>query len=849
MERACCKGAADSFTLPDAAEHYSPDLRIEPVHLDLQVAIDIEQRRLDVRLGVAVRARQAGARSLRLDGIDLRNLTVIWSEPGSSSYDGKSIVLTWAAPFAQAEVRRVELTYRVVAPVTGVLFSSPDLAQPDAPTFAATDHETERARYWLASVDHPSVRPTLDIRLRADARLTLLANGEAQPEELHTDGTKTAHFVQSVGCPSYLVCFAAGDFVRWDGGEFQGVPIAAFAPRPFTPEQLQRSFGRTREMLEFLTRRLGVSYPFAKYFQFAAEGIGGAMENISLVSWDDRFLLDEVLETEERWLVDLINVHEMAHSWFGDSVICRDFAHSWLKEGWATYLESCWFEASEGPDELQVDLWNHADTYFSEVDEKYRRAIVTRKYDSSFDLFDQHLYPGAACRIHMLRQLLGDQAFWAGVRDYLIGHAGRVAETDDFRRALEERSGLSLEHFFEQWFHRPGFPDLQVTFRHDAERAEGVFEIVQKQADEKTGEGAFTFELELAWANASAEVLERKRVHVSGRRTLAVISIATAPELVRVDPDGLVLHRLDFDPGSERLLRQLEAPDARGRIQAGLLLVRHAGRAGAGALRAAFEAEPSWGVRAKWSEALGKAASEAALEALLAIAEEHDNPRSLAAVFRALGKYRDPRVTDVLIARLDGGLPYRATEAAYEALGAQREAAPFDRLLAAAQQPGFGGFAQSGALRALGATRRAAALEPLMRALSPGEVPRRVRHAAAEGLGTLAATLADRPRERAIEALSDALRDPLPKVQMSAARALGHARAREAEPALEALAQRLSRQDQVRVLRVLRGLRNLEHEPARSQELDLLQERVRKLSHEVDELKARADAKQPPPSS
>src|SRR6185436_22476 len=174
-----------------------------------------------------------------------------------------------------------------------------------------------------------------------------------------------------------------------------------------------------------------------------------------------------------------------------------------------------------------------------------------------------------------------DHAFWAGVRDYLIGHAGRVAETDDFRRALEERSGLSLEHFFEQWFHRPGFPDLQVTFRHDAERAEGVFEIVQKQADEKTGEGAFTFELELAWANASAEVLERKRVHVSGRRTLAVISIATAPELVRVDPDGLVLHRLDFDPGSERLLRQLEAPDARGRIQAGLLLVRHAGRAGA----------------------------------------------------------------------------------------------------------------------------------------------------------------------------------------------------------------------------------------------------------------------------
>ena len=166
----------------------------------------------------------------------------------------------------------MSLAYRVLAPVTGVLFSSPDLAQPDAPTFAVTDHETERARYWLASVDHPSVRPTLDIRLRADPRLTLPANGEAQPEELHADGTKTAHFVQSVGCPSYLVCFAAGDFVRWDGGEFQGLPIAAFAPRPFTVEHLQRSFGRTREMLGWRPHQLGLIADLerGRYFTAAA---------------------------------------------------------------------------------------------------------------------------------------------------------------------------------------------------------------------------------------------------------------------------------------------------------------------------------------------------------------------------------------------------------------------------------------------------------------------------------------------------------------------------------------------------------------------------------------------------
>lgn len=848
MFSASTRGAAPErgFAPPGAEERYSPDLRLEPVHLDLALVVEVPGRRLDVKLGVTVRARASGVRSLALDGVDLRELRVELPSGGHSSYDGRALLLTWDQPFQSGEERQALLEYSVVDPVTGVLFSSPDAAYPDAPTLAVTDHETERARYWLASVDHPSARPTLDIHVRSDARFTLLANGALVGEEHHAGGQKTAHFRQAVGCPSYLVCFAAGDFVRWDGEPFEGVPIAAFAARPFTAEHVERSFGRTRDMLGFLTRRLGVPYPFAKYYQVAAEGIGGAMENISLVSWDDRFLLDSVLETEERQLVDVVNVHEMAHSWFGDYVVCRDFAHAWLKEGWATYLESCWLEHQEGPDALAFDLWSNADVYFAEVDEKYRRPIVTRKYDSPFDLFDGHLYPGAALRIHMLRKELGDETFWAAVRDYITENAGRAVETDDFRRALEARSGRSLERFFEQWFYRPGYPDLQITFRHNPEAREGVFEIVQKQADEKSGEGAFDFELVLelvAPTLGQVAKLEHTTVQVSGRRTLVVVALEAPPELIRIDPEGRVLMRLDFDPGLPRLMRQLEASDARGRIQAGLWLVTHCGRSGVEALRNAFEAEPYWGVRVKWAEALGKAASEAALEALLALAESHRDPKSLAPLLRALGKYRDRRAGAVLQRRLDAGLPYRATEAALEALGAQREDAPLGVLLVAAQTAGFGGHAQAGALRALGATRQAEALEPLVRALNRGVVPNKVRYAAAEGLGALAATLSDRPRERAIEALVDALRDPTPKVQLAAAQALGRAKAKSAEPALEALARRLAHQDASKVRRVMRELREAASDPGHHQELDQLQERVRKLSAQVDELEARMKAK------
>jgi HEAT repeat protein len=247
-------------------------------------------------------------------------------------------------------------------------------------------------------------------------------------------------------------------------------------------------------------------------------------------------------------------------------------------------------------------------------------------------------------------------------------------------------------------------------------------------------------------------------------------------------------------------------------------------------------------VRIKWAEALGKAASEPALLALIALAETHQDPKSLAPLLRALGKYRDPRVGAVLSRRLDAKLPYRAEEAALEALGAQREDAPLPRLIAAAERAGFGGFAQSGALRALGATRRVEALEPLARALIRGHVPNGVRYAAAEGLGALAATLSDRPRERAIETLTNALRDPLPKVQLAAAQALGRAKAKGTETALEALAKSLPRQDAAKVRRALRELREAAGEAGRPQELDQLQERLRKLSSRVDELEARQRA-------
>ena len=139
------------------------------------------------------------------------------------------------------------------------------------------------------------------------------------------------------------------------------------------------------------------------------------------------------------------------------------------------------------PAKEQYVYYDNAFAYFDEADNRYKRPIVTRHFRSSWDMYDRHLYPGGACRLHTLRCELGDEVFWAAVSDYLARYEGKVVETDDFRHVMEAHSGRSLARFFDQWFHTPGYPDLKVTFRYDADKQQGIFEVEQKQVNAARG--------------------------------------------------------------------------------------------------------------------------------------------------------------------------------------------------------------------------------------------------------------------------------------------------------------------------------------------------------------------------
>ena len=825
------------FTIAGAKPDYAPDLALEPVHVEIRLSLEIGKRRAGGGVTTTVRCNRNGARSLRLDAIGMLDVAV--NGPETWRYDGEGIDLTWDQPFAAGEERTVEVLYALEDPVSGLHFSAPDEAYPQEPFFVCSDNETERARYWLPCVDRPSVRPTYDFFLTAPSDLTILANGRHEGDEDHGD-TKTAHWRLSFPCPSYLCCFAAGRFSRHVDETVGEIPVEYYAAERIDPEWLKLTFGRTPAMLRWITQRLGVAFPFRKYVQLALPGIGGAMENISLVTWDETLVQDETLHPELGMRVDSVNVHEMAHSYFGDAVVCRHFEHSWLKESWATYIETVWREDNFGADEAHYNLHLDAAAYTTEADSKYVRPLVTRTYNASFDLFDAHLYPGGAWRLHMLRRLVGDETFWAATKDYLETYSRKVVETADFRRIMEAHSGLNLVPFFDQWIHAKGYPKLKATFKPDTEKCEAKLVVEQTQVDDKQDIGIFKLPLEVEYTDDDGA--HRVTLELDAARASTLVKLKGKCTLVRIDPDCHALFALDFNPGDDLLKAALTgAGDIRNRIRAAAELIKTGTRSNLRAVRDAMAKEPFYGVRREVATALGKSGHAAAIEPLATLLASEQDPRVQGPLADACGKLRDPRLRDALAGFLEADRAPYATMAALGALGAQRDERDIPTLESAADQDGLHKIVARGALAGLGAQR---ALKKLEGRMPYGAESLDARHFAVTAYGQGAAACDLDTRRRAAELLIDLTRDPQLRTRMQAGAALAGLGISAAIPALESLKKLESNQDLPRIERWIQRLRkgrDGEETSKLREQFEKLEEKHRKLEERIQDLEAKEE--------
>lgn len=844
------------FTDFHAIPHYRPRLPLRPSDLALDLTFSISERSVRGRATHVVLAQWEGARTLTLHAEDFSSLSASSPDDDQAqfSYDGHVVEIVFSYCFSKGQKAIVHVDYEVEDPVDGLLFSREGDGR-----FVVSDHETERARYWLPVVDHPSVRTTISFTLRTNAaeNLTALANGSFLSEDVEGDMKVTKWEMEQI-TPSYLLCVAVGRFLKADGGEHKGKKIAYYAPigarHEYTVEDLMLTFGRTKEMIEFMESKVQFDLPWPKYYQWCCGEVGGAMENSSLVSYDEWYMLDKRSAKERAHRVDSTVVHELAHTWFGDTVVCSDFCHSFLKESFATLISAEWYHYKNGNDDFQYTLARYAEVSFAETAE-YMRPIVTRTYESSWSLFDRHLYTNGAWRLHMLRVKLGDEVFWGAVSAYLHKRSWKVVEADDLRKDLEEYSGEQLCAYFEQWFYSKGHPILEASFSYDAGKGgQASVSIKQVQVDDRKGVGLFDITVGVAMETASGTWETHTIAMESGTSSGQFsVRLPAKPLQIVIDPEKTLLHSLArfSGVGDDMCLRSLvHAPTFAGRHQAARLLHDSGSRRSRNALKEALCKEKHWGLRSMIAQLLGKTGRLDVLPALIEAAFREPDARVIPTILAAIGEYRERRAEEALLKYVREGhemmRTYGAIGAALRGLGKQRNLDHLDLITGFLEDPKSRGkgfeIAQSAAI-ALGHLRDWKATEVLMRNMDPPNVSLspRVRGTIVRAIGQAAAWEGSVGRMKVFEFVERICKgDEVKSVREAAGSVLcGLADAGNAGPALDALEKSVENQAKAKV----RGFKRKARRAANGREgsSKAMATLVEKLQSEVAELRAKVE--------
>ena len=167
------------------------------------------------------------------------------------------------------------------------------------------------------------------------------------------------------------------------------------------------------------------------------------------------------------------------------------------------------------------------------------RPVVDPEETDLFALLNANNYPKGGWVLHMLRGLLGDEAFFAGIRTYYQRHLHSAVLTEDFQAVMEEVSHTDLDWFFTQWLYRPGYPVFQVEERWLPGEVGGTAEVVVRQV-QKASWPRFRVPLELCWGEGHDRVC-RSVVSGSGEDVFRFRMDARPEGGVALDPDGWVL--------------------------------------------------------------------------------------------------------------------------------------------------------------------------------------------------------------------------------------------------------------------------------------------------------------------
>lgn len=327
----------------------------------------------------------------------------------------------------------------------------------------------DRARTLFPCFDQPNLKAKFILKLEVPESWKAVSNTAQTHEKILENHRKKITFGTTEPLSTYLFSFVAGKLEHREYREGQQ-SIAAYYREtdPKKVAQLDTIFKQVMASLRWLENYTGIDYPFAKYDFIILPGFQyGGMEHTGATLYNDnQMFLSEHPTPDEELRRTLLIAHETAHMWFGDFVTMDWFNDVWTKEVFANYFAACITE----PLFLTINHELNRLRTFNAAALSEDRTLGTTAIRQPLDnlnqaglIYGQIIYNKAPIMMAKLVELMGKEAFQAGVREYLKTYAYSNATWDQLIDILDRKTPEDLTAFSEVWVNRKGMPTL--TFK------------------------------------------------------------------------------------------------------------------------------------------------------------------------------------------------------------------------------------------------------------------------------------------------------------------------------------------------------------------------------------------------
>ncbi|HEX7583493.1 MAG TPA: M1 family metallopeptidase [Prolixibacteraceae bacterium] len=413
----------------------------------------------------------------------------------------------------------------------GLYFINPLGKDKNKPTQIWTQGETESNSGWVPTIDKPNQKTTDEISMTVQDKYQTLSNGLLVSHKKHRNGTRTDTWKMSLPHAPYLMMMVVGEFSIIKDS-YKGKEVSYYVEKEYAPVA-RKIFGLTPEMIGYFSRITGVNYPWPKYAQIAVRDyVSGAMENTTATMHGDIYAQQDARQLIDGNGWEFGIAHELFHQWFGDYVTTESWSNLALNESFADFSETLWEEYKHGNDAGAEQNYNSMQKYLQRGGEN--KDLVRFYYKDRGEMFDAVSYEKGGRILNMLRNQVGDSAFFKSLNLYLTTKKFQSAEAQDLRLAFEEVIGQDLNWFWNQWFYGSGHPKLDISYNYDATGKTAKVFIRQTQPNKM-------FRFSIAVDIYQGAKKKRYKVWVDQTADTLSFPAASKPDLINVDGDKILL--------------------------------------------------------------------------------------------------------------------------------------------------------------------------------------------------------------------------------------------------------------------------------------------------------------------